>query len=101
MYVTDGPQGEGLAKECKPDYELQAARLKKKMDIYLRFKESLVEFVQEIGNYSLKREPSSIPELLGKVVLDCLDQEKEYNNLLSKIEEGAKNDRIKNDISEA
>lgn len=88
MY-TDSPQGVDMAKECKPDYELQAKRLKQKMDIYLRFKESVIEFIQIIGNHSFKREPSSLPELLGKVVLDCLDQEKEYNNLLSKIEDGS------------
>ena len=91
MYdYDDGPKEIASAmQECKPDYEAMVAALKKRMDVYARFKGSLVEFIQTIGRYRLRREPSSLNELLGKVTLDCLDQEREYSSLLSKIEDGS------------
>lgn len=90
MYDNNQPAQElGRRQECKPNYEEMAARLKKKIDVFLRFKGSLVEFIQTIGRHSLTREPSSMYELLGKVKMDCLEQEREYNNLLSKLEDGS------------
>ncbi len=86
MYDTNQGGPESARSECKPDYEKAAASLKKKMDIYVQFKNSLIAFVQTIGRHSLRREPSSLPELLGKVELDIMEQSEEYNNLLSMIE---------------
>ena len=91
MYGTDGPriEGEMMKQECKPDYERQASILKKRMDVFSQFKESLIKFVQVVGMHSGHQKASSLPELLGKVEIDCLEQEREYNILLSKIEDGS------------
>ena len=86
MYDTNSPQMELGKSDCKPDYEKMASILKKKLDVFNSFKASLVEFIQTIGMHSLRPEPSSLTELFGKVELDSLNYQKEYESLLSRIE---------------
>ena len=88
MYDTTGPMAETVGKQqCKPDYQEMAANVKKRLDIFKHLRGSLIEFVEVVGSYSMKREPSSIPELLGKLVIDIRQYEREYDALLKKIEE--------------
>jgi len=91
MYDTDGmsdrPMGESM-KPCKPDYEAMAATSKQNLDVVKNFRASLIDFISVIGRHSMRRrEPSSLPELLGTVELDIISREREVENLLKQIEE--------------
>lgn len=86
MYDTHGTQAEVGMRDCKPDYEKLAADLKKRTEFYKNFRESLIKFIGVIGRHSLKREPSSLPELLGQVELDIVEQGNQFDELMSKIE---------------
>ena len=85
MYETQVNVGQ--AESCKePDWEAQIARATKDLDVIRSFKAHLIEFIGVIGSRSLKRKESSIPELLGTVLLDIIDREKRVALFMEKLE---------------
>lgn len=85
MYETEGsrPQSES----CKePDWEAEIAKATKDFDVIIKFKACLIAFISTIGARSFKRKESSLPELLGTVLLDIIDREKRIAFLMEKVE---------------
>ncbi len=90
MYNTDsGGDSPKYSKSerCKPDYEAMAAKLKKKIDVFISLRNSLIAFVEILGGRSLRQEPSSVPELIGMLVIDVRDMSKEYDSILAQMTE--------------
>ena len=75
------------ASECKPDYELQAASLKVKLDSTNNLKEALLDFFNHNGIYNF-RKISSFAEMVGGIEIIKLEQSAHYKELLNKIESG-------------
>ena len=88
MYGTDGSINEVMGKECKPDYEAMAAKVQKEIKVFTDFKDSLLNFIYCIGRHSMRREPGTLTELLGKLELDLIEKHKTHASLLEKIEKG-------------
>ena len=76
------------AESChEPDWEAEAALMKKNISILIRFRISLLEFIEVVGSHSLnRREGNSLAELLGIVTLDILERRKVYNKTLERLE---------------
>ena len=89
MYDEMGnkPQGASV-RECKPDYEAMAAKEQNEINVFFRFKDSLLDFINCIGRHSIRREPGTLPELLGKVELDLIEKKETLARLLKQIEKG-------------
>ena len=89
MYDAKGSGGLGSQSEkcIEPDWEAEIAKAKKELEIIESFKRALIDFIDVIGIYSLRRkENSSIPELLGTVELDILERTKTIAILMKKLE---------------
>ena len=83
---NDGPMVEGSTKNCKPDYEQQAAYLKKRLEATTGLKEKLMAYYDGGDTYRF-RNISSLAELLGGLVIVEKEQSKDYARILSQIEE--------------
>ena len=79
-----GPQSEAKCKE--PDWEAEIAKAQKDLDIIKMFRGALFDFLGVIGKHSFRRDSSSIPELLGTVVLDIVEREKQLAGMMKKLE---------------
>ena len=90
----DGPQV-GYAtesiKQCKPDYELQAAKLKKRIDSDKSFIDAYKIFVKfGSGNYIRNDDSTNVMKTIGVLLLTTEVLEEEYSKLLTLIEEESK-----------
>lgn len=80
-----GPEKVGQTSECKPDYEKQAAEMKKKIDARSDLQKALFNFSNLCGTYDF-RKISSFAELVGGITLHQQQAEASYNELLIRIE---------------
>ena len=72
-------------KDCKPDYEAQAATLKVKLDSTVQLELALFDFNEKNGSYRFSN-ISSFAEMLGGIAITRHEQEKSYAVLLAEIE---------------
>lgn len=85
MYETQINAGQ--SESCKePDWEAEIAKATKNLNVIKSFKACLIEFIDVIGPNSLRRKESSIQELLGTVLLDIIDREKQVARFMDKLE---------------
>lgn len=87
----DGPPTismERAVDKCKPDYEAQAAYIKKKIDVSTELREVLQKYKKLIGLHSF-RSISSLAEFIGAIVIKKEDYEDYYQELLNQIEKEA------------
>jgi len=73
---------------CKPNYEEQATRLKKRLDATEALDNALADFSDKNGTYNFQ-DISSFAEMVGGVVIIKREQTAEYASLLKLIEEEA------------
>jgi phage gp29-like protein len=76
---------ESPMKDCKPDYEKQAAGLKKKLDATTRLEESIFAFSDINGGHRFSK-ISSLAEFIGGLAIVKREQSRGYDELLSRIE---------------
>ena len=75
-------------ENCKPDYEVQAANLKRLLDSTLKLEKALFDFSNINGVYEF-RKISSFAEMIGGVVLIKNKQASRYEELLKNIEKNS------------
>ena len=71
--------------ECKPDYEAQAAIIKKKHNEINEFKKAFESFIEKNDLYIYKN-INSLIEFFGAIVYQTKQQENRYNNALERLE---------------
>lgn len=79
--------GESKLQDCKPDYEKQAAGLKKKLDATTKLEESLFAFSEINGSHRFSK-VSSLAEFIGGLAIVKHEQSRGYAEILSRIEAG-------------
>ena len=86
----DGPVPERAMAmaECKPDYEAQAASVKKKIDVFNELEATLFKF-KRVNGVSSFRNISSFAEFVGGVAIKKSELSDRYEELLSQIEKTA------------
>jgi hypothetical protein len=87
MSFKDGSSGQiGMAtKECKRDYEREAATIKKSLDNYNKLYNTLLIFIREENTYDFK-DISSMAELVGGLMINRVSIMKNYEYVLAQIE---------------
>jgi len=85
LYGHGPVMAEDKGRECKPDYELMAAKAKKDLKVVEDFRYALLQFVSVIRP-SFKSGPSSLFELLGTLDFDIRNRHDNLAKLLEKIE---------------
>ena len=85
--MFDGPRGISNAQECKPDYQEQAARLKKRIDADKNFTAAFLEFVEN-GSFHSARSDDAKPlyAIIGALATVTPGMEREYAILLERVE---------------
>jgi len=78
------PQTSSL-RECRPDYEAQAANVKKQLDSTEALESALFNFAESHNTYQFNK-ISSFAEMLGGVSLVKHNLTKMYEELLKRIE---------------
>lgn len=73
------------AKDCRPDYEGQAAMLKKKVDAAIRLEEALVEYAEECSMHRFSN-VQSYAEFLGGVIIIRNEHMRAYEQTLKLVE---------------
>ena len=76
---------EGSSKECKPDYEAKAARLKIKLDSINTLNAALLNFLKTNEGYRFEK-ISSLAEMLGGLVMVREELNRLYEELLERLE---------------
>ncbi len=72
-------------EKCVPDYEAQAANIKKRLDVTRELETILFKFKHVVGVNSFKK-ISSIAELIGGVAIKKDDFTTHYEEILAQIE---------------
>ena len=72
-------------RECKPDYEKRAAKLKKKLDSTQNLQDALFYFMS-LNNANRFRKISSLAELIGGLAIIQKEQVNHYEEILSLLE---------------
>ncbi len=72
-------------EHCKPDYEAQAAKIKKKLDIVIELETALFKFKNNVGSYRFN-DISSFAEFIGGLSLQKNSFVTQYNEVLTQIE---------------
>jgi len=72
-------------KECTPDYEAQAARMKIKLDSTNNLSKAMVDFIKTNGTHRVGQ-VSSFAELFGGIVIIREEQKSIYEELLERLE---------------
>ena len=75
----------GSIERCRPDYEAQAANLKKKLEITTKLEDVLFEFKSVVGVHSFNK-ISSFAEFIGGVVIKKTEFSNHYEEVLILIE---------------
>jgi len=70
--------------ECRPDYEAQAKKQQEDLSVIRDFKESLVRFIGVVRPY--RDEQNGLPQLLGTVIIDIMERERELERTLLLVE---------------
>ena len=81
------PRGETV-KECRPDYEQAAARMKKRIDADRNFLNAFAVF-SEVGSFHELNRDNSMPlyALFGALSLRIPQMDREYEEILKRIED--------------
>lgn len=77
---------EGAAKQCKPNFQEEAASLKKRLEITKEFNRALMDYTLGPMPYELKGKEFNIYELKGFLEFEIIRGNKTYNGLLELIE---------------
>ena len=80
----ENPYEVARIKDCTPDYQAQAANLKKKLDSTMKLDNALEDFSVTNDIY-LFTDISSFAELIGSVVITLREQQTAYDYLLEQI----------------
>ena len=78
----------GTTEVCKPDYEAQATKMKKRLDATLELESALFKFKDSVGANSFTA-ISAFAEFVGGVVIKKSEFTKHYEELLTQIEKEA------------
>jgi len=83
MYETKGsmPMGES---ECRPDYEARAKQQANELSVIKDFHQALLNFIQIVRPHH--RSENGLAQLLGTVVIDIMERERELERTLELVE---------------
>jgi len=73
-----------VESECRPDYEAQAKKQQEDLSVIKDFKESLVKFIGVVRPY--RDDQDGLPKLLGTVIIDIMERERELERTLLLVE---------------
>ena len=86
MFGKNYPESELNTKECKPDYEEMASRLRKRIDADIQCLNGMKAGI-EFGSVNLNSDGEMLYYgIIGALSISIPKKEEEYMNILSKIE---------------